>query len=130
VRRQIVSETPITDNEAIWAESGTGDDFQCVPIDVSRQLEKENAELREKVRLASGSLEKILITASEGHHQAFTTRHVKFADIFSLIVLQANGTLGSETTLRDAMNKVKETVEELKKKREVHPHDMKQRFDI
>jgi len=33
-------DTPKTDKEAMWVESGTGEDFQCLHIDESREMEK------------------------------------------------------------------------------------------
>lgn len=35
-----MSDTPKTDSEAMWAESGTGGDFQCVHIDDAREMER------------------------------------------------------------------------------------------
>jgi len=31
--------TPKTDKEAMWAVSGTGDDFQCIHVDEARKME-------------------------------------------------------------------------------------------
>ena len=34
-----MSNTPKTDKEAMWADSGTGEEFQCVHIDDVREME-------------------------------------------------------------------------------------------
>lgn len=36
-----MTNTPRTDHEAIWAEAGTGDEFQCVHIDAAREIERD-----------------------------------------------------------------------------------------
>jgi len=34
-----MSDTAKTDKEAMWAESGTGEEFQCISIDEAREME-------------------------------------------------------------------------------------------
>ena len=45
-----MSDTPRTNAELVWATSGTGEDFQCVDKSFARELERENNELRAKLR--------------------------------------------------------------------------------
>lgn len=49
--------TPRTEAEKIWAESGTGDEFECVHVDFARELERENVRLQARVAELERGLE-------------------------------------------------------------------------
>jgi hypothetical protein len=47
-----VSDTPRTDQETFWANADGGERFEATDADFARELEKENAMLRESMREA------------------------------------------------------------------------------
>lgn len=48
-------DTPKTDKEKIWAVSGTGDDFQCIHVAESQEMECLLREAAEVIRCYSNS---------------------------------------------------------------------------
>jgi len=51
----VMIDTPKTDKEAMWAVSGTGEDFQCIYIDESRDMERLLIEARDLLVIYSNN---------------------------------------------------------------------------